>query len=266
MSGDTTDDTTDDAPPPTTLEQTRVRYALHVIERAAKHVASRFPRGKVKPKELHAVGTFALYRAAREFRDELSHDFADYAYRKVRDAMRDSLRLDHKADRRLRAAYKAADLFLGHRRDDEYNVLLTDEYDTTVRLEELVDELLVAAFVGAVEEQTRIAAEDPAEAEEEYRFAVDALGTALGRLPAGQAEILRLVYRDGKNLDEVSGAVGVSYRTAQRRHAEALAALRGELVALGVCRAPPPLDVADVGDFFPDAWPANEAGPEDART
>jgi RNA polymerase sigma factor (sigma-70 family) len=258
-------DTTPGEAPPTTLEQTRVRYALPVIERAAKDVASRFHRVTIDPKALYAEGTFALYREARLFRDEMSHDFADYAYRKVRDAMRDSLKVEHRADRRLRAGYKGADRFLAHRRDDEYNVLLHDEYDATVRLEEFVDELLVAAFAGVAEEQARIAAEDPVAAEEEYHCAVEALGTAFGRLSAEHARILVLVYRDDMDLDEASRAMDLSYRTAQRRHVEALAALRGELVTLGVCRAPPPLDVPEVGSFFPGAQPANEGGGEGAQ-
>ena len=167
-----------DVEPPTTLQQTRVKYALPVVARAAAHVMRRYP-GRGKPQELYAVGTFALYRLAREFRDEMSHDFADIAYRRVRDAMRDSLRLERKQDRRRRAAEKGADLFLAYLRDDEYNVLYHDDADAGRRLGEAADALLAATFAAVVGEQMALQAEDPAAIEEEYRRAIEALGAAV---------------------------------------------------------------------------------------
>jgi RNA polymerase sigma factor (sigma-70 family) len=230
------------APPggaPSVREQTRVKYALHVVERAASQLARRFP-GRIKARELYAIGTFALYRAAREFRDEHSHDFADYAYRRVRCAMLDELRLETKQERRRRAAYKGADLFLATYRDDEFNVFLHDD-DAEVgrRLQECADDLLAATFAAMVEEAQRADAEDPVDASEEHRRAHEALAGALRVLTEEQREILALVYREQKTLDEAAAALGLTYITTRRRHAGALAALREELRRLGVDRAPP---------------------------
>ena len=144
---------------PTTVEQTRVRYALHVVERAASQIARRFP-GRARARELYAIGTFALYRAARDFRDELSHDFADYAYRRVRWAMLDELRALSKHERRARAAWKGGDLFLATYRDDDFNIFKHDtDEEVSRRLQSCVDDLLAATFAAMVEESQRIDAE-----------------------------------------------------------------------------------------------------------
>lgn len=227
--------------PPTVRQQTLVKYALPVVGRAADDTMRRYP-GRGKPQELYAVGTFALYRIAREFRDEMSHDFADHAYRRVRNAMRDALKIESKHDRRRRAARKSGDLFLAFLRDDEYNVLEHDDDDATRRLEDAADALLAATFAGIVEEQLALQSEDPAADDEEYRGAIEALGTAVRALPEQQAETLKLVYRDGQTLEEAGKILGISYATVRRRHADALVTLREELGKLGVNRAPPSLD------------------------
>jgi RNA polymerase sigma factor (sigma-70 family) len=233
--------------PLTPSVQTLVKYALPVVARAADDTTRRYP-GRGKPQELYAVGTFALYRIAGEFRGEMSHDFADLAYRRVRDGMRDALKLERKQDRRRRAAEKGGDLFLAFLRDDEYNVLWHDDADAARRLDDAADALLAATFAAVIEQEVALQAEDPAAEEEEYRGAIEALGTAVQALPEEQAQTLKLVYRDGKTVAEVGRALGLSYRTVQRRHADALMTLRDELGKLGVNRAPPSLDLNDAGE------------------
>jgi RNA polymerase sigma factor (sigma-70 family) len=225
---------------PTVLEQTRVREALHVVERAAGELARAFP-GRVRAPELLAVGTFALYRAARVFEEELSHDFRDYAYHRVRFAMIDSLRLETKQERRLRAAMKGADLFLATYRNDEINVFEDDDDAVTARVAEGADALLAATFAAMVEEQQRIDEEDPVAEVEEHRVAREALATALHALDDEQRQVLALVYREGRTVEDIADTMGLSDRTIQRRHANALKRLREELGKLGVDRAPPPL-------------------------
>jgi RNA polymerase sigma factor (sigma-70 family) len=229
---------------PTQREQTLVKYALPVVERAAVRVARRFP-GRAKPRELYAVGTIALYRLARKFQDEMSHDFADWAYRGVRCAMLDALRIEGRHERRQRAAIKAADLFLAFLRDDEYNVLIHDDMDALRRLEDATDSLLAAMFVGIAEEQHRINAEDPAAEDEEYRRALEALALASEALADEHRRVLTRVYHDEQTLVDAAKDLGISYATARRRHDEALEKLRKKLASLGVERAPPPRDPSE---------------------
>lgn len=227
---------------PSALERTRVKHALHVVEREATKLELRFP-GRADARALYAVGTFALYRAARRFRDELSRDFVDYARRCVRGAMLDSLRLEKKEERRKRAAVKGADLYLATYRDDELNIFLHDE-DTEVgrRFQECADDLLAATFAAMAEEMRRSDEEDPVADEEESRRALTALASAMDALTVEQREILTLVYRRQKTLDDAAQALELTYITTRRRHAEALARLREELEKLGVDRAPPIVD------------------------
>ena len=237
---------------PSAREQTLVKYGLFVVERAASKLARRFP-GRVRARELYAVGTFALYRAARDFRDEHNHDFADYAYRRVRGAMLDELRLVSRQERRLRAAVKGGDLFLSTYRDDEYDMLVHDDEDAARRLQEGVDSLLAATFAAMVEETQRIDDEDPLEAEEEYRRAQEALAIALRAVTDEQRAVLALVYRDQSTLDEAARVLGLTYITIRRRHADALERLRAELGKLGVDRAPPIVDPANDSVWEPRA-------------
>lgn len=222
---------------PTTVEQTRVRYALHVVERAASQIARRFP-GRARARELYAIGTFALYRAARDFRDELSHDFADYAYRRVRWAMLDELRALSKHERRARAAWKGGDLFLATYRDDDFNIFKHDtDEEVSRRLQSCVDDLLAATFAAMVEESQRIDAEA-----EDARRSAGALTAAMTTLTDEQREIVGLVYRDEYTLDGAAKLLGLTYITARRRHADALSRLREALQGAGTPAgvAPPP--------------------------
>ena len=173
------------AEPPTDVrQQTLVSSALGQVERAARHVVRRYGSA-LRPKELYAVGTFALYRAARGYREEMNDDFQDFAYRRVRDAMRDEVRRECKHHRRMRAAERAGDELLANLRNDEYNVFDHDDEDAERFLQEHADDLLTAAFAGIAEEMQREVAPDTLAAEEEHRRAYEALAEALAAAPGG---------------------------------------------------------------------------------
>lgn len=97
-----------------------MRYALHVVERAASQIARRFP-GRARARELYVIGTFALYRAARDFRDELSHDFATTPIGACAGhARRAAGPLEARAPRARRVEGRR--LFLATYRDDDFNI------------------------------------------------------------------------------------------------------------------------------------------------
>src|SRR5262249_8788011 len=106
--------------PPTPREQALVRRALHVVDRCATNVSRTF-HGLAKPRELQAVGTFALYRAARTYRDELKVEFVDYAFRRVRDAMLKAVRAETFQARIRRAAIRSADALAAQTGVDTWN-------------------------------------------------------------------------------------------------------------------------------------------------
>lgn len=224
--------------PPSAREQALVRRALPMVERAAKRVSREF-YGRVKPRELYAVGTFALYRTAKKFTDDMSHDFADYAYRRVRDAMLAAVRAELFHERIRRAAIRSADDLLATYRDDAWNPAEHDETDARRGLRSFFEELLAASFAGAIEEARRIHEETPTEVDAEYRQAMDVLAAALQKLSDEELKIVALVFREGRTLEDASEALGLSERTTRRRRATALACLRAELAKHGVERAPP---------------------------
>jgi RNA polymerase sigma factor (sigma-70 family) len=217
-----------------------------MVERAAARVSRDFHR-LVKPRELFALGTFGLYRAARKYAEKMSenpaeaisHDFADYAYRRVRDAMLASVRAELFQEKIRRAAIRSADDLCATYRDDTYNPMEHDEADARRGVRRFFDELLAATFTGAVEEALRINRETPSEVDGEYRHAMDTLAVALRKLSDEELKLIALVYREGTTLEEASEALGLSERTGRRRRAGALACLRDELHKHGVDRAPP---------------------------
>jgi len=225
------------ADPPTDVrQQTLVKFAVGQVERAARDVVRRYGPA-LKPRELYAVGTFALYRAARDWREEMNDDFQDFAYRRIRTAMRDDSRKEGKHHRRMRAAQEAGDEFLANLRNDVYNPFDHNDDDAERFLQEHADDLLTATFVGLAEEMQSEAEAGP-EGEDEHRHTYEALAVAMRRLPTGSAHLLRRLYRDRAKVDDLASELGVAYRTVQNRHYAALAALREHLVALGVDRAP----------------------------
>ncbi len=57
--------------------------------------------------------------------------------------------------------------------------------------------------------------------------AAEAFEALVRRLPARHAEVLRLIYRDGKDQRETARAIGLGQSRISNMHAEALAILRG---------------------------------------
>lgn len=246
-------------PPPGEREQRLVQQAIHVVAECAGELAPRWSRFITKPEELYAIGTFALYRLAHELRDEVSEvnrDFVALARRRVRGAMRDSLRLEAFHDRLARAVENAADRLLADLRDDGFNVLEHHEEDAEKRMEPFLKRVLAATFAAGVDEVLKYKGEDAAAVREEYAHAIESLRRTLPKLERDEVQVVLLVYSNGKTLDEASKILGIGYNTARRRHERALDRLQKYLLLLGVTRAPPPIDIPGISS----ALSANDAG------
>lgn len=232
-------------------EQLLVRSALPVLEACAIEVQVGWQRFVGSPDELYAVGTFALYRAAARYREEMNTEFEDYARRRVRGAMRDCLKIEVQQERLRRAAESAADRFLAEYRDDEFDVLKHDEEDAKKRLAVFARGVLAATFAAGIDEAVRCDGEGAVVVRQEYAHAIAALREALPKLEHVEIQTILLVYSGHKTLDEASEVLGLSYRTMRRTHERALSRLHQELTLRGVTRAPPIADVPGVGPAFP---------------
>lgn len=246
--------------PPTAREQLLVRRAMPMVDRVATQVSRMF-HGRVKPKELWALGTFGLYRAARTYRDEMSHDFADYAFRRVRDAMLAAVNVELFHERVRRAAIRGADDLAAHYRDDTWNPVEHDEADARRGLRRFFEELLAATFTAAVEEAKRAAEASPSDLDAAYRHAMDALAASLRALSDEELKLVTMVYREQRTIEEAGVLLEVSYATARRTHAKALAVLREELGKAGVDAAPTTID-AEARDILRPLVPSEDAPPE----
>lgn len=234
----------------TIIEHTRVREALHVVERAAKHVARRFARF-VAPEDLLAVGTIELYAAAKSFDPSYNHAFADYALRRVRCAMIKTVGAELYQDRIRRSVDIATEQFWAYLTDRDYDASKHDENEARRRFRAIANGMLGAAFMAGVEEAQRATPESETAEREEYEVAVRALREALQKLSDADHRILVALYRDLMSLREVSVALGIPYGTLKRRHAAALERLRHHLMASGVTSAPEPRARSEPGVLLP---------------
>lgn len=234
-------------PAPSAVEQQRVREALHVVHECARQIAPRWSRFVADPRELIAIGTFALYRAAHAYHAEVKNEFEHFARGRVRSAMLDHLRAEAFHDRLQRAVENAADRHLSEYHDDELNVLIHHEEHAEARISPFLKRVLAATFAAGIDEAIRYDGEDAVAVREEYARAIDALREALRRLERDEIDVILLVYSKRMTLDEASRELGIGYNTARRRHVRALDRLHKFLDVLGVERAPLPLDLPGVG-------------------
>lgn len=241
---------------PSERQQQLVREALHVVERCAKDLAARWSRFIQRPEELHAIGTLELYRVAHDFRDEMNPDFIDLARRRVYGAMLDTLRIENRHDRLRRALELANDRHLAEYDDTELNVLVHHEEEAEKRTEPFLQRVLAAVFAAGIDEVLKHKGEDAAAVREEYASAIASLRKVLPKLPRDEAQVILLVYSSGKTIDVASTILGITYISARRRHERGLDRLHVLLMAFGVTRAPPSMDVPGVGP----ALAANDGG------
>lgn len=234
-----------DAPPALTLrQQTLIADGLRVVVRCAERMV--FKTGRLLDlDDLISIGNLAVVDAARIYLDEYNDDFADFARRYVRTAMRDAIGGELFEERVKRAAQKAGGNFLGFLREDFNSMTISDD-ETRRRYRNIANGLLAATFTAGVEEAARSTRPEEAADRNEYAQAVAALRHAMQKLTPKELAVLAHVYRDLLNLHEAGEALGMPYGTIVRYHQRALFKLRRELSALGITRAPRPLDLPDM--------------------
>jgi RNA polymerase sigma factor (sigma-70 family) len=217
-------------------------YQSGIVNARAELHARRY-LGLITLEECINLGSIGLTEAARTFRDELGL-FTDYARRRVDGAILDGVRAEAPHARASRAAHRAAARLLSVYRDD-FNAIEHDKAELARRFEKMSDDVLTAAFLGAVEEAKRGPGgegqgEESVILHEEHARALAMLEAAMEKLPSMQRQILALVYREQRPMTELPEVLGVSYVTVRRHHEAALSGLRKRLEAMGVMRSPAP--------------------------
>jgi RNA polymerase sigma factor (sigma-70 family) len=226
----------------TTKQQALVALAYQsgIVEKRAALHARRY-LGLITLDECLRLGSLGLTEAARTYRDELGL-FTDFARRRVDGAILDGVRAEAPHARASRAAHRAAASLLGLYRDD-FNAIGHDKAELERRFEKMSDDVLTAAFLGAVEDAKRGPGGEGEEGvirREEHARALAMLEVATAKLPSMQRQILALVYREQRTMTELPSVLGISYATVRRQHEAALSGLRKQLEAMGVMQAPAP--------------------------
>jgi RNA polymerase sigma factor for flagellar operon FliA len=246
-------------PPFTARQHALIRDALPQVERAAKHVA-RKSKGLVKIEDLIGVGKIELMRSAREYREDHAHTFAVYAYNRICGKMMREVEATAYQERikramRTRHAYDRAFL------RTDFDPRKHDEHEARRKYRTIANGLLAATFAAGLEEAQKIASEQEVADREEYETAIKALRQAMSKLSSEQLDLLLLIFRDLKTLNETGAALQLTFPQVRYQLGKALERLREELVALGVRRAPRPIVAPDLGPGFGEDGPANDGDP-----
>jgi len=211
-------------------EQRLARQVLEagLVEERATKWARRYP-GCARFTDSVDAGNFALASIVRAH-DETRGGFLEFCRRRLDWAMLDAVRVEARQQRNDRAAQRAsADLLALYRRDP-----------TVAHLDQLrhLAEVLAAATVAAMTEESFHGGEDDMIAREEYATAHEVMKAALEALPKQHQKLFVLVYHEAKKLSQAKEELEVHQNTAERWHLQALAAIRRQMEKHGITHAP----------------------------
>ena len=215
--------------------------ARHLIEKNAKRLLKRFA-GLVSMAALRSAGDLALLLAAQRYDAGRGVSFETYAQDRITGAMLDEVRAESRAQKLALAFYRASTQAIGGQ-PDEFKVFDHGPIQAQKGVRAAAVASAAAMFVqmqAAREAEAR--AEGSAEDELVRREAAARAGAALGGARKGLAKddavVLRLVYDEGRQLQEAAEVMGISISTMYRRHSRMLKHLEVRLRAAGVDGVP----------------------------
>jgi RNA polymerase sigma factor (sigma-70 family) len=154
--------------------------------------------------------------------------------------MLDGIRKEATRARRVGlVARLAACELLAVQRDGAQPMTDTEE-DQRHRLDVMAGGVATAMFVGVVSAASREAGEgeDAEIRRQQYARAIAALRDVSSSLPPRDRALLVLHYEEERDLEEVAVALGISYATVRRHHANVIGKLAVRLRARGVTEPP----------------------------
>jgi len=209
--------------PANELAALRVDDALWILEPIARKLRRRYP--VVEHDALVSVGYIALCRAAETFDATLGVPFSSYGWTRVFGATMDVVRRQLTRSSRTHHAGAQALALL----DDPGNVMRDDEQRHRATAREQLATIAAAMRVSALSAHSAAAAQGEQDEQLDQERAQTALDRALQALAPEQARLIEQHYRHSVTLRSIAEQLGVSYRTAKRRHNEALRALAAAL-------------------------------------
>ncbi len=204
-----------------------------------RSLASRIQRSvpvKVDLEDLIAYGEIGLAESARDFEPTHGTQFSTFAYYRIQGAIYDGLAkmtwTSRSRYKRLRYEQMAAETL-----DRESSESLgIDSLAAHGNWFGRVNEKLAVVFLasGDAEGQASVTdgVEDPGESAPElvlHREASERLRQLVDQLPNEERRLVRMVYFDGKTLQDASSQMGISKSWASRLHSRILERLAGQL-------------------------------------
>jgi RNA polymerase sigma factor (sigma-70 family) len=212
----------DNAPPQLTPEQRRLfDLGMPMMRQCAGEIGAQY---HYPGRDLLGAGTLALIEVARTYDAAQHPSFPVYARPHLRGRMIDAVKAEpsSKSRRIERVMARAFEIVSSHH-VVEANLFRDREDHILAAAREGQTEVLAAAFLAGLLDRQKEDGEDGMIERLWLREGVD-------RLEPCQREVVDLVYREGKTLDEVGAALGITPKVAQKRHAAALRALHELLV------------------------------------
>lgn len=187
--------------------------------------------------DLVSFGIIGLIDAISKFNETLGVPFKTYAYMRIRGTIIDELRSMDWAPRSLRSesrdlAAATESLLVEHGReptDEEIAVLMETTSHRVKQIRNLVQESHVSSISAAYEaghDSQDITNIDAGDIGAEKERILDAMSSAVDRLPQLERQILRLHYWEKVPLKHVSSYVGITQQAATRHYANGLRLLR----------------------------------------
>lgn len=182
--------------------------------------------------ECVGVGELALTEAVFHYEESCGAPFHVFAFLRVRGEILDTLgkarrqtRLPEPTSRKpTRALGPVASELVDHS-----DPLRDSDDDVRRKLRETLTGAAASYVLSVGISESEPSAEDAAvEAEERTRLRA-ALRESVEALSADQKEIVQAVYHEGRQIKDLEGKLGISYRTLRRRHQDALQTLAAAL-------------------------------------
>jgi len=218
-----------------------IEDVLDVVDAALASVARRLP-AHVSRDDLLGAGRLALVRAAEEFTGD-AENLRGFCFVRVRGAILDELRrqdpLSRRVRRRVNAIRRAA-----MQLEQTFGRVPTDAElgDAVMLPADVVRSTLDSALAAQHADDTPVAevadvSTPGAVAHLESAELVDVLASALARLPAREAEVLRRYHLEGATLQDIASTLGVSVARVHQLRSAGEKRLREDLAVLALWHA-----------------------------
>ncbi len=238
---------------PLTIQQHKwVREALFLVDEQAASIGAmlHLPPKHDRLDDFRSIGKLALYEQVTRY-DPARGKFADFARRRVRGAILNTVKAETRAERiEIAMAIAVANRMADYH--DDYKFWELDEAKAEVHLDKFCETAAVVMFVAGAEQARREAEEDPVEGREEHERAFAVLKELVRALRPEEQELLSLLFVCGFDQHEAAQRLGVHKDTVWARSKRLLVKLQHEMRMQQIREAPCPRNDVPIPQFLPD--------------